>query len=131
MKPIKDILRKLTAAEQEIAAQKGEFCLFAFFLRENSIGDWDLVVAAPWLKTGHKESLDYIIQQVQGRLTKQEFLTLARVVILEWDNPAMEEIYDFANVEHGMVEVRDEDILGQTIKRGYIITSKKTQRLAA
>jgi hypothetical protein len=32
-----------------IASQKGDFTLYALFKRANGVGNWDLVVSAPWL----------------------------------------------------------------------------------
>jgi hypothetical protein len=32
-----------------IASQEGDFTLYALFRRANGVGNWDLVVSAPWL----------------------------------------------------------------------------------
>ncbi|MBI4312374.1 MAG: hypothetical protein HY681_11425 [Chloroflexi bacterium] len=128
---MKQFVRKIAALEEAMSAERGPFTFFALFLRESFTLKWDLLVAAPWLSRSRKEDLEYVIGVLQSNLTKKEFLELGRTIILDWDHPRMEEAFELADVEHGLVEVRDEDILGQTIKRGYIITSKRRQPLAA
>lgn len=128
---MKQLIDKLAALEKIMSEERGSFALFALFLRENSIGTWDLLVAAPWLKRGRKESLEYIAAHLQNDLTTKEMVMLSAILVLDWDDPHMAEVYDLTNVEHGLVEFSDRDVMGQTIKRGYIITSRKTQPLAA
>jgi hypothetical protein len=69
--------------EHDIASEKGEFSLFALFLREDADDTWDLLASAPWLEANNRESLDYLVNQLRSRLDTQELLSLSRIVLLE------------------------------------------------
>jgi len=47
---MKQILDKFVSLERDIASEKGEFSLFALFLREDAEDNWDLLASAPWLE---------------------------------------------------------------------------------
>src|SRR3972149_802874 len=65
---MKEIVQKLVRAEREMAAEKGEFLLFALFLPEDGAGLWDLVVASPWIATNEADALRYIADKVKSVL---------------------------------------------------------------
>lgn len=50
-------------------------------------------------------------------------MLIGRTYIFDPAREGMEEAARLARVEHGFVEVRDEDIYGARIRRGYFITS--------
>jgi hypothetical protein len=122
---MKQIIEKLTSLEHDIASEKGEFSLFALFLREDADGTWDLLASAPWLEPNKRESLDYLVNQLRSRLDLQELLSLSRIVLLEKDNPVLEAIHKAIKVRRGMAEVRDSLSFGVPIKHAYIITSAR------
>jgi hypothetical protein len=86
---MKQIIEKLTSLERDIASEKGEFSLFALFLREEADDTWDLLASAPWLEADKRESLDYLVNQLRARLDTQELLSLSRIVLLEKGNPIL------------------------------------------
>src|SRR6266516_3908231 len=104
---MKQMIEKLASLERDIASEKGEFSLFALFLREDADDTWDLLASAPWLEADKRESLDYLVNQLRARLDTQELLSLSRIVILEKGNPVLEAIHKEIKVMHGMAEVRD------------------------
>ena len=122
---MKQTIEKLASLEREIAAEKGEFSLFALLLREDADNKWDLLASAPWLVTNQRESLDYLVNQLRSRLDTQELLSLSRIVLLEEDNPVLEAIHKEIRVRHGMAEVRDSIFFGVSVKHAYIITSAR------
>ena len=122
---MKQMLEKLAALERNIAAEKGEFSLFALLLREDAEDKWDLLIAAPWLEADTKESLTYIVNKIRAQLTTQELLSLSRIVFLEKGNPVLEALHRMVKVQHGMGEVRDSVVFGVPIKQAYLITSAK------
>jgi hypothetical protein len=126
---MKQTIGKLASLEYEIASEKGEFSLFALFLREDGDNKWDLLASAPWLDANKRESLDYLVNQLRSRLDTQELLSLSMVVILEKDNPVLEAIHKEVRVKHGMAEVRDSIFFGVPIKHAYIITSERENSL--
>ena len=122
---MKQTIEKLASLERDIASEKGEFSLFALFLREDADNTWDLLASAPWLEVDKRESLEYIVNQLRARLDTQELLSLSRIVLLEENNPVLEAIHKAIKVRHGMAEVRDSISFGVPIKQAFIITSER------
>jgi hypothetical protein len=122
---MKQIIEKLASLERDIASEKGEFTLFALFLREDADDKWDLVASAPWLEANHRESLEYLVTQLRERLDTQELLSLSMIVVLEQDNPVLEAIHKTIKVRHGMAEVRDNLSFGVPLQHAYIVTSAR------
>ena len=122
---MKQTIEKLASLERDITSEKGEFSLFALFLREDADDTWDLLASAPWLEVDKRESLEYLVNQLRSRLDTQELLSLSRIVVLEEGNPVLEAIHKRIKVRHGMVEVRDSISFGVPIKHAYIITSER------
>ena len=48
---------KLRSLMERVEARRGRFTLFGVFLREDSPGLWDLVIAAPWLQSDEPKAL--------------------------------------------------------------------------
>lgn len=122
---MKKFIDKIAALEQSISTEKGDFVLFALFLREDAQDKWDLVVSAPWLEVNKKEALSYLTNELRSHLRSQEMLTLSRIVLVDNDDPALEVIHKAISVEHGKVEIKDSNFFGLQIKHAYIITSKR------
>jgi hypothetical protein len=122
---MEQMIDKLAALEQDIASQKGEFSLFALFLREDITDKWDLVASAPWLETNEKAGLEFLVNQIRSRLDTQELLSLSRIVLLEKDNPVLEAVHRAMRVRHGRVQVQDSEFFGLLIKHAYVITSQR------
>lgn len=122
---MKQMIDKLAALEHDIASEKGEFSLFALFLREDVENKWDLLASAPWLETNEKAGLEYLVNQIRSRLDTQELLSLSRIVLLENDNPVLEAVRRAIRVRHGRVEVEDSEFFGVSIKHAYLITSQR------
>ncbi len=121
-----EFLEKLRSLERDVSAQRGEFNLFALFLREDSPNVWDLLVSAPWLDADQHEGLTFLAGQVQSRLTGQELLLLSRIVPIRWDNPGLKALTRAVGAKHGLVEVRDCKFFDLEIKRAYIITADRS-----
>ncbi len=118
-------VKKLIAAEQEMAQENGPFVLFALFLPEESPHYWDLVVSAPWQFEDKLSFLRYVVDKLKKHLSREERLKLSRIVPIPVNEPGLEAVYELAQVEHGTVEIRDEMFFGVDIKRAYIITSRR------
>ena len=120
----KKLLQKFLALERDVVAEKGRFILFALFLREYGVGSWDFVVSAPWLKRDELASYRYFATHLQSRLEPEEMLMLARIVLIDKDNPGLEEVHDTVTVEHGLVQIWNREFFGLQMERAYIITSR-------
>jgi hypothetical protein len=122
---MKEIVDKLVKVEQEMAAERGAFLLFALFLREDAPDVWDLVVASSWIAADRAGSLRYISEKIGSVLDPKELLKLSRIVLIELDNPALSALQQAVHVEHGTAEVKDSDFFGLRIKHAYLITSRR------
>ncbi len=110
--------------ESEIAAKRGDFVLFALFMREESAAGWDLIVAAPWIGGFSRESVQFFVDEIKSLLGAQALTSLSRIIVFD---PYHKEVLEFnraVEVEHGDIEIRDRDIFGQTIREAHVITSK-------
>jgi hypothetical protein len=122
---MKEILEKLVSIEKEISREKGNFSLFALFLREDSEDKWDLVVSAPWLKKNKKKAYEYLASIIKNNFQVDELTIISRIVLLDKGNPVLDSINNAISAEHSQVEVKDCNFFGLQIKHAYIITSKR------
>ena len=120
---MRELLDKLKILESKLSKEKGNFNLFALFLREEAEDKWDLVVSASWLKSNNKISFDYLAKELKLSITNEQLLLISRIVVLDKGNPGLEAINSAFHVEHGLAEVRDSNFFGLQIKHAYIITS--------
>lgn len=116
---------KLKSVESALSESKGEFDLFALFLREDAPDKWDLLVSADWALKDKKAAMGLILSEVQKVLNQQEQLMLSRLIILNKDDAALGAIHRAMQVEHGLAEITDSNFFGLAIKHAYLITSKK------
>jgi hypothetical protein len=98
----------LRRAMHEIAGRKGDFTLFAIFMRADAPfarpdapGTWNLVVSAPWLEGSKlkatRELVDLLAKTI-GRKSVQEF---SRIEIIPGDDPTVQFILRSVPVEDG------------------------------
>lgn len=128
---MKQLAEKLVSLEHEVSSEKGDFALFALFLREDAQDRWDLVASASWIEVNKEKALDYLAKRLQSHLQPQELLNISRIVFVDEDNPALQAIHRAMRVEGGITEVKDSNFFGLQIKHAYIITSKKQNVMAA
>jgi hypothetical protein len=122
---MKDILNKFVSLEKELSQEKGNFSLFALFLREDSEDKWDLVLSASWLNSSDRKAYKNIADYVNTILDKEELIFLSRIVLLDKTNPVVEAVNHAISIEHGQCELKDCNFFGLQIKHAYIITSKR------
>lgn len=127
---MKDKLERFIKLERRIAKEKGEFSLFALFLREEAPDKWDLVVAAPWMAADRSKALGYLAEQIKGELKPLELTQLSRVVIVDQHSPALAALNRAMRVEHEFAEVENRSFFGLQIKHGYIITSQQLSAIS-
>ncbi len=116
---------KLQKVEKSLSESKGQFELFALFLREDSPNKWDLLISADWARADKKDSINIIIQEIRKVLTDQDLLMLSRIIILDKDDAALKAIHQAMRVEHGLAETSDSNFYGLAIKHAYLISSPR------
>lgn len=119
----KELVEKFRKVEKKISKSKGDFQLFALFLKEEAPVKWDLVVAAPWLKRNDVETLKYFADALNQEL-KGEITNLSGVMVIDEANPALKSLNGIS-VRHGLTELQNVNLFGIEIKHAYIITSQK------
>lgn len=120
----REVAEKMVAVETRIAKEKGPLNLFALFQREDSPGYFDVIVAADWAIREERQTRRYLAELFGEELERDEEFALNALGILDPAGADVQAVSRFARVEHGLVEVRDEDIYGVTIRRAYFITCK-------
>lgn len=124
---MKELVDKLSAIERETSLEKGDYNLFALFLREDSPNKWDILVSANWIDENKEKALKYLAQKIQTEFTSEELVQIARIVIIDGGNPALPALQQAINTEHGTAEIRDSNFFGLQIKHAFLITSKSRQ----
>jgi hypothetical protein len=124
---MKELVEKLTAIEKETSADRGEYDLFALFLREDSSNKWDILVSASWVNDNKEDALKYLAQKIQNAFTPDELFQISRIVIIERNNPALPALQQAIRVEHGTAEIKDSNLFGLQIKHAFLITSRRSQ----
>jgi len=115
---------KMLQIERSLSQERGEFRLFALFLREESPDRWDLVVSAPWMEQDFRGSIDQVARKLQQDLTVDEITTLSRITLIDSGNPELAAILSTFSTVHNDVEIIDRVFFGLAIKHGHIITSQ-------
>ena len=116
---------KFAKLEADVSATKGDFALFALFLREDLPDRWDLMISAPWASADQKGALDYLISRIKIDLDETDLTQLSRIVFIDPKDASVRNLNQAIHVEHGGVEVRNSNFFGLPIKHAFIITSKQ------
>lgn len=116
---------KFGRLESDVSPAKGDFALFALFLREDLPDRWDLMISAPWASEDEKGALDYLIARIKSDLGPADLTRLSRIVFIDPKDISVQDLNRAVQVEHGAVEVRDSNFFGLPIKHAFIITSKR------
>lgn len=113
----------LLQVERSVAAEKGQFCLFALLLREEAPEKWDLVVSAPWIEENKGTALKLISERLKTSLAETDLLMISRIVVADPSDPAVDAINRAVRVEHSAVEIKDGTFFGHRIKHAHIFAS--------
>jgi hypothetical protein len=131
MKNFKRTIAKLQEIESEIAHERGDLFLFAVFLPEGALNKWDLLISAPWVTNGAKDSIEYVVEKLQRRFKPNEMLTFARVAPIPPDHPSLLELSERYQVMHGDLELRNFEFFSIDIKCAHFITLNRPAAIAS
>ena len=121
MRKIVDALKEI---EFELSREKGPFTLFAVFEREDIPNRFDLVVAAPWIEQDNERALRLLAAEIKKRLSVDELLQVAKIVILDPTDTSVRAITAEHAVEHGRLKIDEASDYGFPVERGYVITAR-------
>jgi hypothetical protein len=117
--------KQFRKAMHEIAAKQGDFTLFALFQRANGLGDWDLVVAAPWLKVGGYRDISKVVDGVVKSIGRKPLRYLAQVAVVPEKQAAVKSILETLPVEDGEMHLGRSDLFGHEMLQGVIFRAMK------
>jgi len=117
-----NVLRK---AMREIAANRGNFTLFALLMRADGPGTWDLVVSAPWLESGKLRATSEFVRLLAQSIGEESLQQFSRVLALNSADAPLKFILKNIPVEDGEIRIENTDLLGMQIKEGIILRSMK------
>jgi hypothetical protein len=115
----------LRKAMHEIAAKKGDFTLFALFRRANGLGDWDLVVSAPWLDSDTLKVLSELTELLAKSIGRVALAQLARVEIIPSNNETLKYILKNMPVDDGEHHIQNTELFGLEMEEGIILRAKR------
>ena len=126
-----ELVERFARLETEIAQERGDFALFALFMREEVPDRWDLMVSAAWAGGDNAAAVNYLVAQITSKLGDGDLVSLSRIVVIDPEDAAVRMLNRNVHVEHGNVEVRDSIFSGLAIKQAHIITSNRPPAQAA
>jgi hypothetical protein len=116
---------KLQKFMKQVEARKGRFTLFGLFLREDSPGLWDLVLAAPWLENGKLKALGEFVEKMSQAFGHDEVMSFSRIVTLNHDDPALRAILSETSSLKRPFEQQGHDLFGLPIEHAVILRAAK------
>jgi hypothetical protein len=120
---VEGLVDKIRKIEKEISEERGDFKLFALFLREDAIDNWDLVVSSDWTYSNKADALRYISNKVDRNLSNEEKTKISRIVIVDPNNPSIKSINRKHNILHSLSEEKNTTYFDQEIDTALIISS--------
>ncbi|RKZ45574.1 MAG: hypothetical protein DRR16_28175 [Candidatus Parabeggiatoa sp. nov. 3] len=120
-----ELIQKMLKIEKYLVRQKGDFQLFALFLREGSPGKWDVLVSAKWIDADKQQALKIITEQLTTQLNKDELISLSRVVVINKDNEEIPAINQLISEKNQVTEIYEKHFFGLDIKQAFLIPSSR------
>jgi hypothetical protein len=117
-------LSKLRDAMNSIAGQKGDFALFGLFMRADSPGRWDLVVAAPWLEVGKLKGLAELVGLLEDQLGEREARGFAKIVTLKPSSPEIRAELAMLNIDGPEKRFYNATLFGADVEEAVILRAK-------
>jgi hypothetical protein len=119
------------AAIQSLEKEHGPLLICALFLREDGMGKWDIVIAAPWLNSSEMRSYEILSQKLKQFLSDSDFVHISRAVILDQDDPTVTYLLGLETIKNGGYKELSSDTLSDKfkfgIKKAYLLRSQKSE----
>jgi hypothetical protein len=119
---------RMRKAMHEMAAEKGNFTLFALVRRADAVGGmWDLVVAASWFKNSTLAATQEIVDLLTKSMGRKALMQLSRIVTLAAEDPTVRFFLRNVPVEDGERRIQSTDLLGMEIEEEIILRAKRPE----
>jgi len=110
------------AAEEKVAEERGEFCLFGLFETEDAPNSWDLVAAAPWLDASSHRIKD-LIDAVSTYFSVKDWKRISAAFPMTTDSDFAQAITRKYQLKHQVEEIGNTYVNGVYISHAFLITS--------
>jgi hypothetical protein len=119
-----DVFRK---AMHYIVSQKGDLTLYALFKRANGVGNWDLVVSAPWLAKSRYEAASELVDLLVKSIGRKSVVGLARVEPIPTSDSNLKSLLAEFPVGDGEPErrMRNIELFGLEMEEAIILRAKR------
>src|SRR5947209_19865439 len=99
-----ELFEKIKEIEREISGEVGGLILFGLFEPEET-PYWDVVVSADWVDPQSSPAIRYVVGKLQQRLSREQILTLSKVVPLSPSEEFVQAVLRKVRVDHGNLEL--------------------------
>jgi hypothetical protein len=122
---VETLVEKVRDVGETIAREKGGVTLLALFQRPETLGRWDFIFAAPWIRHG-SETLDipYLVERLQATLKRKEMASIASIVPLPSTVPFVRTIQGMVGEVDGLKEIPSFDFDGMMLQQGFVLISR-------
>lgn len=121
---MRDLIEELRPVEVELAAEFGDFALFALFETEDTLFDrYDLYVAAPWMHADYPLCVR-ISEVIRARLSLRDFLRVGRIIAVPVAHPDFSKELRYYPTAGCVVEIYHRQLFERWVARGCIITCR-------
>jgi hypothetical protein len=121
---MKALCEKLKTLLPELL-ERGPIYLFALFERDDAAGKWDVVLSAAWSDRDASSAIRYVSGKLVPTLSSEELASLARVVIIPSETPAVSAMTSAMNIAGGQTELVDCNLMGLQVKHAYIFRAQR------
>jgi hypothetical protein len=101
--------------------------LYALFKRANGVGNWDLVVSAPWLAKSRYQATSVLVDLIVKSIGRKSLVGLARVEPIPNNNPNLKSLLTEFPVGDGDPErrIRNVELFGLEMEQAIILRAKR------
>ena len=118
------VIQHLERIREEVEAERGPFELFALFRRPDSPSEWDLVVAAPWLRDLKPNGIEYLAGLVYSdALPRTDWWRIARIVTLDESDASFKELKGLFGKTDGLKIFEHPRVSGLDLEEAYVLRS--------
>ena len=114
---------KIKEIDREISNEVGGLVLFGLFKPEETPQRWDVVVSADWAGPEKMPALAYVAGKLQQRLSREQLLTLSRVVPLAPSEEFVQSVLRTIRVDHDGLEIYYRPFNGILMREAFIVTA--------
>jgi hypothetical protein len=118
-----DFFGKMREVEADLARERGGVLFFGLLKSADLPDRWDVVITARWVTDSQLTDLRYLADKLRSRLTPDEMLSLARIVLLAPDESSLLARGGLFDIKQGSLQLVNVPINDMVITHAYVITA--------